>query len=202
MRLYFIRHGESEANLLNEISNRGRKHGLTAKGEAQVRALADELRAEDVRAIFASPLLRAEQSAEILAGPLGLPFQTTPALSEYDMGVLEGRSDQEAWRAYKTLLHDWVLRGDWDARVEGGESINDIRARFVLFVKRLRAEYTETGGALLLVGHGGLYRCMLPLVLDGISFEFALEHTVGNADYVLAEPNGPHLVCRRWSNAL
>src|SRR6476646_8171101 len=43
MKLYFVRHGESEANLLREISNRGTRHGLTAKGRAQATALAQSL---------------------------------------------------------------------------------------------------------------------------------------------------------------
>jgi broad specificity phosphatase PhoE len=32
MRLYFVRHGESKANLLEIFSNRGLKHGLTERG--------------------------------------------------------------------------------------------------------------------------------------------------------------------------
>ncbi len=35
MRIYLIRHGESQANLLHEISNRGLRHGLTPKGREQ-----------------------------------------------------------------------------------------------------------------------------------------------------------------------
>ena len=40
MRIYFARHGESEANLLHVFSNRGVKHGLTARGRAQAETLA------------------------------------------------------------------------------------------------------------------------------------------------------------------
>ena len=43
MRFYFVRHGESEANLLHEFSNRGLKHPLTARGREQVIALAEHL---------------------------------------------------------------------------------------------------------------------------------------------------------------
>ncbi len=32
MRIFFVRHGESEANILNEFSNRGLKHSLTPEG--------------------------------------------------------------------------------------------------------------------------------------------------------------------------
>ena len=67
MRLYFIRHGESEANVLHEISNRGAKHGLTEKGRAQVAALAQKLGAIPFVKLYSSPLLRAIQTAEILS---------------------------------------------------------------------------------------------------------------------------------------
>jgi hypothetical protein len=52
----------------------------------------------------------------------------------------------------------------------------------------------------LLIAHGGLYRCMLPLVLRNISVAFALEHTLGNAAYALTESRGAGLVCLRWND--
>ncbi|MBK9055673.1 MAG: histidine phosphatase family protein [Chloroflexi bacterium] len=47
MRFYFVRHGESEANILHEMSNRGWKHGLTEKGREQAAALAYNLHSLD-----------------------------------------------------------------------------------------------------------------------------------------------------------
>ena len=52
MRLYFVRHGESEANLLQEFSNRGLKHGLTPTGVRQATALAEALRGLQVAKIY------------------------------------------------------------------------------------------------------------------------------------------------------
>ena len=95
MKLYFVRHGESEANLLNEFSNRGSKHGLTDKGRQQAHTLAQSLQTAPVAAIFSSPLLRARQTAEILSQTLGVPYRVTDALREFDCGVLEGKSDTD-----------------------------------------------------------------------------------------------------------
>src|SRR5215510_3422657 len=95
MKIYFARHGESEANLLHEFSNRGVKHGLTQKGRAQAAELAVELAAKPILRIYSSPLLRATQTAGILAEALGLEVEVTDALREYDCGVLEGRADEE-----------------------------------------------------------------------------------------------------------
>ncbi len=92
MQFYFLRHGESEANVLQVVSNRGMQHPLTGKGREQARALAGSLLPAGIQAIFTSPLLRAVQTAEILAERLGVAFQVTDALAEYDCGALEGTS--------------------------------------------------------------------------------------------------------------
>jgi probable phosphoglycerate mutase len=114
MRLYFVRHGESEANLLNEFSNRGLKHGLTEKGQQQAYALAQRLHAVPVVAIFSSPLLRARQTAEILAHELGVAYQVADALREFDCGILEGKSDPASWQAYGQLSEARLSRQEWE----------------------------------------------------------------------------------------
>lgn len=109
MKLYFVRHGESKANLLHEFSNRGRKHGLTEKGTAQAAALAHKLVGCSVSRVFSSPLLRAVQTAEILANALDAPYEIVDALREYDCGVLEGKSDAASWADYQRVLDDWMI---------------------------------------------------------------------------------------------
>ena len=73
MRLYFIRHGESEANIANVFSNRPPGHALTAAGREQARGAGRAPAPEGLTAIYSSPLLRATQTADILAQSLGLP---------------------------------------------------------------------------------------------------------------------------------
>lgn len=85
MKLYFVRHGQSEANLLNEFSNRGYKNGLTALGREQAHQLADRLKPDSLSYIYSSPLMRAVQTAEILSNELDLEFETKDALREYDL---------------------------------------------------------------------------------------------------------------------
>ena len=201
MKLLFARHGISEANLLNEFSNRGLRHGLTETGREQASALAHKLTNELILAIYSSPLLRAVETSRILSDALGLSFQTTNALIEYDVGIYEGRSDEEGWRRYTEVVNEWMVNGNYHACMEGGESLNDIRARFLPFVKELVDLYRDQDGAVLLVGHGGTYRCMLPLLLDNVSFAFSLANTIGNTQYVAAELRDGKLVCTSWCGA-
>lgn len=76
-RLYFVRHGESEANVLKVISNRGSRHGLTEKGRRQSAELASNLEGSRATRIYSSPLLRALQTAETVSSALGVDYDVT-----------------------------------------------------------------------------------------------------------------------------
>jgi broad specificity phosphatase PhoE len=198
MRIYFTRHGESEANLLREHSNRGFKHPLTAKGREQATALAQKLADVPVTRLFTSPIMRAVQTAEILSGTLGVPYKITDALREYDCGILEGRSDEAAWQLHFAVFDAWVHQKDWERRIEGGESFIEIRDRFVPFIEQLIVEYGESPVNIVLVGHGGLYRCMLPLVLANADSDFVLKQPMGNTACIIAETGPEGLTWIEW----
>ena len=196
--LYFVRHGESEANRLLVFSNRDLPHALTDVGRAQVEDLALRL-LQDVpfAAIYASPIQRARESAEILADRLGAPFELIPALAEFDMGVLEGTSAGEGWQRQKALFEAWRA-GDTHACIEGGESFEDIRGRFVPFIDSLRTHPRQAH--ILLVGHGGTFVCMLPELLTNVTPRFAMHHPLAHCDVVVAHLDDSSLSCRRWGN--
>jgi len=50
----------------------------------------------------------------------------------------------------------------------------------------------------LAVGHGGLFRVVLPLVLTGVSPDFAAAHGMGHGDIVTAEWDGRAWRCVDW----
>src|SRR5580765_7161887 len=114
MRLFFVRHGESLANLGRVFSNRGWKHPLTPDGREQSRILADQLAGQGVVAIYSSPLRRAVESAEILAARLGVRHIIDPALIEYDVGDYEDTDDEQGWSLLTDVERRWD-RGECDA---------------------------------------------------------------------------------------
>lgn len=112
------------------------------------------------------------QTAEILAQASGIPYAITDALREYDCGVLEGKSDPESWQLYRPrLLQDWLAHGHRAAQIEDGESFLALQARFVPLIEHLVDAHQLSNDGIILVGHGGLYRCMLPLVLTNLGGE-------------------------------
>ncbi len=130
---------------------------------------------------------------------LGVRPEVADALREADCGIYEGRSDEEAWRAHDAIEHRWLEEGRVDARLDGGESLVDLRERFIPFVSHLVATDGERGTAALLVGHGSLYRCVLPEILDGIEPVDARRRYLGHTRFVVAvsRPDG-RLTCIDW----
>lgn len=200
MRLYFVRHGQSEANVLHEISNRGQRHPLTDLGRQQAAALAERLRDAGIVRLYSSPLLRATQTADILAQGWGIDYAVTDALREFDCGVAEGRADKEAWQLWHWVVDEWFA-GHWEARIEGGESFNDVRGRFVPFVDGLVERYGEDSGVIVLVGHGGLYMTIFALALGLVDSLWLETQSLGNTGIIEVEPRGGRLALVSWDGA-
>jgi len=199
MRIYFARHGESQANLLHEVSNRGLRHGLTRKGREQAVALAERLRSLPIRHIYSSPLLRAIETSVILANRLELDYKVVDALREYDCGILEGRSDAEAWQLWQALFDAWVVERRWEQRIEGGESFYDIRERFVPFIEGLVNQYGSTEAGIVCVSHGGVYWMMLPLVLKNVDNELMARYGFDYTSCIVSEWRPAGLYCVEWN---
>jgi len=160
------------------------------------------LRSVPVTALFSSPLLHARQTAEILARELGVAYQVTDALREFDCGLLEGKSDAESWQRYWEVSDAWLSRHEWEQRLERGESFVDIQQRFLPFVDQMLHAYRTSASAVVLVGHGGTYRCMLPLVLRNIDFRFSVQHGMSHTTAIVAELTPEGLVCLTWGETV
>lgn len=197
MRLFFTRHGESQANFERVISNRDLPHPLTAKGRTQALALAEQMATEPIIAIYASPILRAQQTAQIVGERLALPIITRDALREFDCGVMEGHADEEAWTAHHQVTAAWA-EGDYAQAIPGGESYLDMQARFVPFVDQLVTQYAQSHDAILLISHGSLLHQMLPLVLVNVERAFVAQHPLRNCACICTSIKNGTLSCDDW----
>lgn len=197
MPIFFTRHGESQANVERIISNRRLPHALTATGRAQSATLATQLLDASIATIYASPILRAQQTAQIVAERLGAPVTTTAALAEFDCGIMEGRGDAEAWAAHNAVIDAWA-DGQHNACIPEGESFFDMQARFVPFIKQLVAQHNHADHNCLLVAHGNLLFHMLPLVLPNIDRAFITQQGMRNCVLIDAVLQNGQLTCRAW----
>ena len=202
MKLYFARHGQSEANVLRVISNRGLVHPLTELGRQQAAELAQTLTSIPITKIYSSPLLRARQTAEIVAAALSLPVEIVDALREPNCGIAEDRSDAAAWEAHHRAWTEWLDERHYDYRIEGGESFNDLRARFVPFIEQLLAEHGDTSDQLLLISHGELLIMMLSVMLVNADDVFAEPRSLPNTGTIVVERQAAGWVCMNWCGVM
>jgi broad specificity phosphatase PhoE len=206
MKILFTRHGESLANTLHIISNRDLPHGLTENGRDQAQKLAENLAkiSDEPHAlpIYASPVLRAKQTAEIVASRLAelgkhaaVDVVISPGLSEYDCGILEGRGDPDAWAEHRRLFHDWLEGRNRDLCLQGGETFTQIRARLADFINELLQQSDVT---ILCVSHGGTLRLGLPGLLSNIDFNFVQTHSLDHTEIIVVENQGDKFICCSW----
>ena len=121
-------------------------------------------------------------------------------MREFDVGEYEGRSDAETWEHSFEVFHAWIRDGNFEPVVPGGETYAAIRQRFVPFVLGPVADHGDTDAAFICVGHGGTYRCMLPLVLSNIDLPFVVANGLTFAMAITAETRGSELVCLSWGD--
>jgi broad specificity phosphatase PhoE len=201
LTVIFVRHGESQANIDRVFANRpGDQNNLTPVGVAQAESLARALAGRGISHVYTSPLLRASQTAAIIARMLGVPLIETDALREYDVGDYEGLpyGGDNAWRweRYMAVEQDW-RDGVQGTRHPGGESLTDLEARFLPLMHDLAASH-EPGETVLAVSHGGFLRAVLPSLLPDITRDHAWEHTLGHGDRVTVIHEDSGWRCVEW----
>ncbi len=151
MRLLLIRHGQTQSNVDHLLDTAYPGAPLNEHGHQQAKRLVESLAAEPIGAVAASPLTRAQQTAQPLATALGLPIHTLDGLKEIQAGVEEMSTD---WATYIDVLYSWGT-GSPEAKLPEGESGNEFVARFDTAVTELEALGHDTVAA---VSHGAAIR--------------------------------------------
>jgi probable phosphoglycerate mutase len=162
---HLLRHGEH--GLLGRVlAGRMPGVGMTERGRAEIAAQAERLAGEKIAAIYASPLQRTRETAEIVAERLGLPIGFRDDLIELDFGEWTGatfdsiRADPRwlAWSTQRSL-----------ATIPGGESMRAVQQRVVAAVIELNERHLHE--TVVLVSHGDVIRSALVYAL-GMPLDF------------------------------
>jgi broad specificity phosphatase PhoE len=130
-----IRHGE------NDFLKQGRLPGhlpdihLNKRGHEQAALLAESLKALPIRAIYASPLERAVETAEPLAQALGLDIQLRTGLKDTDVGKWQGLHLK---KLRKLAMWKLVQEQPSMVRFPGGESFLELQTRLVNEIDGIR----------------------------------------------------------------
>jgi alpha-ribazole phosphatase/probable phosphoglycerate mutase len=171
-RLLLIRHAEPDEDARGRCYGR-LDIGLSPTGLASAERLAESLRDVGLESVYASPRLRAVQTAAALGGTPSVDDR----LRELDFGELEGRTYDELEREQPELFRRWMETPTL-VRFPGGESYAELRQRVAAAVDDVVAANTDRTVAL--VSHGGVIRAALAVAL-GLADDRAFALDVGYA---------------------
>lgn len=176
--LYLIRHGATEANLSRPARLQGRKHNppLARLGIRQAEATRDFLAIRPIDHCYCSPLLRAIQTASIVAAPHGLSPVPLESLTECDIGSWEGL-DWQAIRYLDAEAYQKFMANPAEHGYPGGESFADVYRRTQAALEELLTKHQ--GQAVLVVAHHIVNRTYLAGVL-GLGPEQARQVSLDN----------------------
>ncbi|MGH2511623.1 MAG: histidine phosphatase family protein [Candidatus Limnocylindrales bacterium] len=155
---------------------------LSPAGQAQATALAVRLDRVRFERILCSPLVRARETAAIIAGrsPQAPPVEPDPRLREMDYGHWEGLTYAQIDERDRDERAAWEI-DPADSPCPGGESGNDVARRVTSFLaEQLAAHAALTGDArtadrpILVVGHSSLNRILVCVALGIEVREFRL----------------------------
>ena len=137
MKVYLIRHGQTNYNVLNiHNSDPTVDVHLTKLGVEQAEKLADALKSKSIERIFASELKRTQQTANIVNEYHKVEIVVDKRLNDNKSGY-EDQSDDEFYEQLKKS------EDKWNARFNGGESLNDVWNRVDDFIRDLSGQQIE-----------------------------------------------------------
>lgn len=180
IKFYYVRHGQSTANEARLIADSTPE--LTELGRKQAKETALKLKDKNITKILSSSLIRARQTAEIIAGELGIKLEdveTVQELRERGVGECEGKPKDMESEMYITLDTE-----------RGFEPQAELIARLFVALEKIKRAVDSTDGDVLVVGHvtSGFYLQQLAKGYKILS-EFEEYYHMPNAEFVEVEIN-------------
>ena len=185
LTLVLTRHGLTDRSIPEQHLGQRIDISINDDGRRQADLLRRRLAGTAFERVITSPLFRARETAEILAGST-VSIEADPRLKEMDYGAWEGRTYAELDEYDGAARRAWLDRPD-ELRCPGGESGADVARRVASFLEDLLDEHrrwmarasfraaSASGGPatalgadhrVLAVAHGSLNRILLCVALD------------------------------------
>lgn len=158
MEIIFLRHAETKNNVAGIIQ--GPEHGdINEKGEVEIEKVATLLKDERIDIFYSSDSPRCKITSERINQYHNLPILYTSLIREKYNGDWTGKN-------YKEVNWD-QLEGDFENRkVNGGESLLDVRKRSTEFIEELIEKYGATSKRILVVCHGAFLKVLIGSLLN------------------------------------
>jgi len=181
MRLYIVRHGQTAWN--KEFRFQGSSDiPLDDVGKDQAYRVSKMLAYYKVSKIYASPLIRANTTAQIIQKKVNVPISYDPGLQEVKLGEWEGLTVKEINKEYSKEFLIWENEPTKQVGL-GVETYYDLQNRAVNTVENICKKESEN---LIIVTHGAWMRALLCNVLN-ISLENRLGFEITNTGLTILE---------------
>lgn len=160
MKIYFVRHGQTESNERGTVTGQN-DSPLTDEGIRQAQNTLKEI-IDDYSEIYSADLIRCKQTAEIINQKFDLQIKFDSRLRERDFGLLAGKKFEDIDST--GIIKEKDMNQQYDYRPYGGESVEDVKERVFSFIKDIQNNKKDK--KILVVTSGGIIR-LLHFILKG-----------------------------------
>lgn len=166
MRLYMIRHGETDWNKTRRMQGKS-DIPLNDFGRRLARDTRDGLRDIAFDIAYTSPLMRAKETARIIIGDKPVPLIEDERIQEIGFGEFEGLCcSKEGYNIPDPQFENFFSAPKSYQPPKGGESYSDILKRLKSFLDELYADEKLKDKTVLITTHGAALRGMLILMKE------------------------------------
>ncbi|MGB8407097.1 MAG: histidine phosphatase family protein [Mycobacterium sp.] len=187
MTVTFIRHGDSEGNASGLIDTSTPGPSLTPLGQQQAQAIANQLSVNNYDGIFASTMVRTQQTAAPMSQQLQLPVTVLDGLEEIQAGIYEGTPEANATSGYLQAPIQWV-EGNLSAQIPGSITGTQFEDRFNGAMQTI---YNTGDLNPVVFSHGGaiMFWVMMNITNLTLQQKFALfaSAPLSNTNYVVVQ---------------
>lgn len=160
--IFIIRHGETELNRKGIVQGSGVDTHLNELGQKQAQSFFARYHAEPFEVVLTSALRRTHQTVQGFI-EMGIPWEQWAEINEISWGIHEGKvNTPQMHQEYTTMTNAWQ-KGDYTAKINGGESAQELANRIQLFVEHLKGRAEKN---ILVCSHGRAMRCLMCLLRE------------------------------------
>lgn len=168
MKIYIVRHGQTESNSNLIIQGQSQDSKLTDIGISQANKVGNRLKAYNITHIYSSDLGRAIATAKIIGDNIDFHnIINSQLIRERSFGILEGLNSKTIEERYPTNLYSW--RQNTASAPPEGESLDQVIDRCNQFIDIIKKSH-DADDNILVVTHGGTVRGIV-LALLGLGKE-------------------------------
>lgn len=179
MRLFLLRHAQTEHNKLGKIQGRS-NHPLDETGISQAKQIRDFFyQAHTFKTIYSSPLNRALETANIIARPFAIQVREEPGLTERSFGPWEGLTRAEIQAGWPKEFETWVSGVSVSSEIL--EDAAEVARRSLEVVRNALQRYENE--SILMVSHGATLNIMITALIGLNPREFRNIAGMNNCHY-------------------